>query len=291
MPVSKTDPSKPSTMLAQLDLIEATADRGETARKPEAPQAAPSGMVYEMLIELRRDIQALKNEQSTLAVTTHEQQLHGLLTELHRDIEALKGEQEAWTAKQKQRQLQELLLELRQDITTLHGADAPPVSRSRSALRAPPAQPQPAGMGHALKVAIPVGIVGGVAAAFALLLASGQLTPGPGSAGRSWDGERVSPPVAAMATPEQLVETARVLLAKGDIAFARRVLGNAVTQGSTVAAVMLAKTYDPRHLAQLYNPAGVAPDEARARMIYESAVRAGSDEAAARLREMSGGKN
>lgn len=267
-------------VLSQLDLIEATAKRAEQRQREKQESPGSESNIYGLLNELRRDIQSLKAEQAAQSPPTvphQDRQLHDLLSELHRDIELLKGEQAALTNQQHERQLQAMLFELRQDISHLSSqTDA----YSKWSPRELPRQ-QSAGL--ALSIGIPLGILGGVGAAVVLLMLTGQLNMGPMMRAPS---ERMAPPAAVVATPEQLIETAGALLRKGDIAFARRVLSNAVAQGSTTATLLLAKTYDPELLAQAYNPSAAAPDLARAEKLYESAAGAGSFEATTRLEQL-----
>ena len=291
MPLGDETSPQRSSAIAQLDLIEAAAKRAEIRKNgpslraaPERPEGADDTL-YSLLGELRADIQALKAERTTLTPPpppSPESQMQSMLAELHRDIEVLKGEQVAWTATQKERELQAMLQELRHDIHILsdqapkHAAAKPSEGRWRMS----PDQ--------VLKLGIPLGVVAGIAAAFVLMLATGQFNVG----------TRTSPQLAGFgsvtnaqnrhyaATPEQLMETAGALLGKGDIVFARRVLANAVSQGSALSSVELAKTYDPELLARLYNPSGAAPDESRAMKLYEVASRAGNFEATMRLEQL-----
>ncbi|MEQ1672481.1 MAG: hypothetical protein ABL893_16635, partial [Hyphomicrobium sp.] len=100
--------------------------------------------------------------------------------------------------------------------------------------------------------------------------------------------QAIHPPVVA--TPDQLLQTANVLLGRGEIEFARQVLTNATTQGSAVAALILARTYDPVRLSQMYNPSGIAPNIERAQTLYEIAAGSGNAEAIARLDELRSAK-
>ncbi|MFV0368691.1 MAG: hypothetical protein ACK5KM_09545 [Hyphomicrobiaceae bacterium] len=267
-------------------MIEATAKRAEKRREGLSGRTASDETLYALLGELRADIQALKAEQAShiqAPPPPPENQLQAMLAELHRDVEAMKGEQVAWSASQKERELQAMLHALRQDINTLNNAQSPNHALVRSG-----AGSRRMASDQLLKVGIPFGMLAGIVAAFSLLFMSGQLTVGNFSSTQlSGFG---SPPIAQRgqyaATPEQLLETANALIGKGDIVFARRVLANAVSQGSAIATVELAKTYDPEFLARLYNPSGVAPDEARALQLYEAASRVGNFDATMRLEQL-----
>jgi hypothetical protein len=72
----------------------------------------------------------------------------------------------------------------------------------------------------------------------------------------------------------RLLVRADTLLQAGDISGARLVLERAVAEGSAVATLKLAETYDPRQLAR-WNALGVQGDWARAQALYERAQAAG----------------
>jgi hypothetical protein len=241
-----------------------------------------------LLAELRRDVQGLKSEWAPPSQSP-EAQLRRMLSELHLDIESLKAEQRSRSVKSKDMQLNAMLMELRSDINALQGLVAS--ASTDNAQRSPHFEPMP----HArrtetsdgvLKFGIPIGIAIGVMTAVGLLLASRELSIGPNGISLPRRAEEISQQVVPVASPQQLLETANNLTKKGDITFARRVLSNAVAQGSGIAALMLARTYDPQYLSQMYNPLGVTPDVAKARVLYETAAQAGIDEAARRLTEL-----
>jgi hypothetical protein len=79
-----------------------------------------------------------------------------------------------------------------------------------------------------------------------------------------------------------LLRRADVLIASGDVAAARLVLRRAADAGDAGAAMALAGTYDPAHLAKL-GVHGIVPDLAMARSWYEKARTFGSAEASRRL--------
>ncbi|HEY1544888.1 MAG TPA: hypothetical protein VGG01_21025 [Xanthobacteraceae bacterium] len=81
---------------------------------------------------------------------------------------------------------------------------------------------------------------------------------------------------------DQLVKRGEDLLAQGDVAAARLVLGRAAAASDPRAALSLGATYDPAMLRQLH-VVGVSPDVAQARAWYEKAAGYGSRDAAARL--------
>ncbi len=297
----------PTSTLAQLDLIEATADRGEAQRRAGAPEGVESsGYIEQMLADLHQDIRLLKEEERALGFQPKDQMLYDLLTELRRDINDLKSEQELSTAQQTDRHLERLLTQLREDITSLNSLGGTGNLRTGVVARdlgAPPSA------GYVLTLAIPLGILGGIAAAFVLFLAMGLIRVETGGGGGSAVAPRPGPersavissaPVSApqqqppqtstMATPDQLIQTANVLLGRGEIAFARRVLSNAMMQGNITATLLLARTYDPNQLAQMYNPTAAAPDIERAQTLYEVAVRAGNKEAVVLLEELRNAK-
>lgn len=296
MAAIKNDPPEATSTRAQIELIEATARRGEALRRGKETQASHGDThIYQMLAELRRDIQALKEEERQHSLSSDDRMLQSLLTELRQDIETLKGEQEVWTRGRRERHFVSRLAELRQDIEALNLlSDVRGVSPSagdRGGKR-------PADTGNVLKLGIPLGILGGVAAAFGLLLATGTVRIETGNAVQSAGGATnrsvtarpvpVPAPVQGprMATPDQLIQTANLLIGRGEIDFARQVLVNAATQGNGTAALMLAQTYDPSQLARMFNPRGVAPDPERAQTFYELAASAGNSEAIARLDEL-----
>lgn len=312
--MGKIDLSKPPSALSQLDLIEETANQASLRQLEQRNKTVSDANIYDLLNELRYDIQTLKSEQvsqslaalppqerqlhdllnelrhdiqtlkteqvsqSLAVLPPQERQLHDLLSDLHRDIEHLKGEQAALTNPQQERQLQTMLSELRRDIT--NQVDG----RRRWELQEAPRRRT----SGTLAIGVPLGILAGIGAAVALMMMSGQIQFGSMT---NAPPVRTDPTATNLATPEQLIETASTLLRKGDIAFARRVLSNAVAQGSIAATVLLASTYDPELLAQAYNPSGVAPDPARAEKLYESTARAGNFEATMRLERLrNGGK-
>jgi len=85
--------------------------------------------------------------------------------------------------------------------------------------------------------------------------------------------------------PEAIASLRRradVLIASGDVAAARLVLRRAADAGDAGAAMALAGTYDPAHLAKL-GVHGIVPDLAMARSWYEKARTFGSAEALQRL--------
>jgi hypothetical protein len=79
-----------------------------------------------------------------------------------------------------------------------------------------------------------------------------------------------------------LLRRADVLIASGDVSAARLVLRRAADAGDAGAAMALAETYDPAHLAKL-GVHGIVPDLAMARSWYEKARTFGSAEAPQRL--------
>ena len=79
-----------------------------------------------------------------------------------------------------------------------------------------------------------------------------------------------------------LLRRADALIASGDVAAARLVLRRAADAGDAGAAMALAGTYDPAHLAKL-GVHGIVPDLAMARSWYEKARTFGSAEAPQRL--------
>jgi TPR repeat protein len=76
----------------------------------------------------------------------------------------------------------------------------------------------------------------------------------------------------------KLLEQGRELLRTGDIAAARVAFQRLADTGNVEAALALAKTFDPRFLAQHYIT-GVFGDEAKARAWYQRAMELGSTEA------------
>jgi hypothetical protein len=90
------------------------------------------------------------------------------------------------------------------------------------------------------------------------------------------------PPAVETGEVERLVKRGEELLALGDIAAARLVLGRAAGARDARATYALAQTFDPDVLRRLH-VVGFRPDLARARDWYEKAAGYGSGEAAARL--------
>lgn len=172
-------PPAPS-IFDKLSALDAIADQAATAdaaprNAPQQTAASPPGAatapvagadpVVAMLVELKRDIEALKHEQTAHASppqgTSDERRLYGMLAELRRDIEALKHH-EAPAAPSGEAMLYGMLSELRRDIETLkhHEAHAPPAGeaalygmladlrRDIEALRHHEAAPPPASVGE-----------------------------------------------------------------------------------------------------------------------------------------------
>jgi hypothetical protein len=284
----ENEPTLSASTRKQLELLEATARRPRPSEPASPPAPAGTDSMQTLLAELRRDVQGLKTEWVP-PPQSPEVQLRQMLSELHLDIEALKAEQRSRSVKSKDMQLNAMIMELRSDINALQGL----VSSASTdiAQRAPHFEPLPPSRktetsDSVLKFGIPIGIAIGVVTAVGLLLASRELSIGPDGITIPRRVGEISQQVVPVASPTQLLETANTLTKKGDITFARRVLSNAVAQGSGIAALMLARTYDPQYLSQMYNPLGVTPDVAKARVLYETAAQAGIDEAARRLIEL-----
>ena len=140
--------SKPPSIFSNLDALDAIADLGAAAgnRKsadkrgastlaavPQAPRAAvpasPSNdAVYALLLELKRDIEAVKHEQHVQHQPTHqppgEAQLYSVLAELKRDIDSLRYEQTTHYLPPGEAPLYGVLGELKRDIATLRREQA-----------------------------------------------------------------------------------------------------------------------------------------------------------------------
>lgn len=296
----RESPSGGDAFLSELrrDLKTYRQERSQAASSPSDQH------LYVLLGELQRDIEALRraqHEQSHSILPSPEQQLYGLLAELRRDIDMLHSVQPVWTPPSKESDLRNMLAELRHDIVALRKLETDPLGRAGSVDELRRAFAVGGGAQGAwserrmLMVGLPIGIASGVAVGFGLLVLSGEITIGRG-AGPGYGQALGTPGLATSrndasglagqtlkASADQLVESARTLIKKGDITFARRVLENAKSQGSASAVLMLAETYDPQVLAELYNPAGAAADISTARKLYEIAARAGNQEAASRL--------
>lgn len=81
---------------------------------------------------------------------------------------------------------------------------------------------------------------------------------------------------------EAMLERAASLLSNGDVAAARLLYEHMASKGSSLAALSMARTYDPAILPSL-GVIGMRPDEAEARRWYERAASLGSKPAALRL--------
>jgi hypothetical protein len=81
---------------------------------------------------------------------------------------------------------------------------------------------------------------------------------------------------------ESMLERAGGLVSNGDVAAARLLYEHLASRGSSLAALSLARTYDPAILPGL-GVIGMRPDRAAARRWYERAASMGSKPAAARL--------
>lgn len=79
-----------------------------------------------------------------------------------------------------------------------------------------------------------------------------------------------------------MLERAASLLSNGDVAAARLLYEHMASRGSALAALSMARTYDPAILPSL-GVIGMRPDEAEARRWYERAASLGSKPAALRL--------
>lgn len=110
----------------------------ETAASPPAAATAPAAgadPVVALLVELKRDIEVLKHDQTAHASppqgTSDERRLYGMLAELRRDIETLKHH-ETPAAPSGEAMLYGMLAELRRDIETLkhHEAHVPPAGEA-----------------------------------------------------------------------------------------------------------------------------------------------------------------
>jgi hypothetical protein len=107
-----------------------------------------------------------------------------------------------------------------------------------------------------------------------------QLSPvSPASAALSTT--EAEPKVAEIKLPAGL-EEAKQFIANGDIAAARRVLQPGAVDGHAPHLMALAETFDPNMLAA-WSARGTAPDVARARALYQSALVKGESRARQRL--------
>jgi TPR repeat protein len=96
--------------------------------------------------------------------------------------------------------------------------------------------------------------------------------------------ETAIPPLAAGAAAV-LIRRGDQLLGAGDIVAARSAYERAAEDGNRVAAMGVAKTYDPIFLAQI-GVRGLRGDPARAALWYRLAAAAGDREAQQRLRRL-----
>ena len=78
------------------------------------------------------------------------------------------------------------------------------------------------------------------------------------------------------------IEEAKEFIASGDIAAARRILQPGAVDGHSPHLMALAETFDPNMLAA-WSARGAAPDVARARALYQSALSKGESKARQRL--------
>lgn len=79
-----------------------------------------------------------------------------------------------------------------------------------------------------------------------------------------------------------LIEHAERMIATGNVAAAREVLGRAALTGDAASRFALAETYDPNVLAA-WGHKGVSADPTTARLLYEQALAAGDERAKRRL--------
>jgi hypothetical protein len=94
------------------------------------------------------------------------------------------------------------------------------------------------------------------------------------------------PPVTASIAPEEeraMIERAVDLLRNGDVSSARLLYQHLANSGSAVAALSLARTFDPEVLPSL-GVIGMRPNPAEAQRWYKRAAELGSESAARRLR-------
>ncbi len=91
-------------------------------------------------------------------------------------------------------------------------------------------------------------------------------------------------PAVSMSPEEatRMLTRASVMIQQGDIASARLMLDRLARASDGRAMYLLAKTFDPKMLAQ-WNVRGIKPDTARAKFLYGEAVKAGISEARDRL--------
>jgi hypothetical protein len=92
----------------------------------------------------------------------------------------------------------------------------------------------------------------------------------------------VAEPPEPLPEAEAMLERAASLLSNGDVAAARLLYEHMASKGSSLAALSMARTYDPAILPSL-GVIGMRPDEAEARRWYERAASLGSRPAALRL--------
>ncbi|MBV1705193.1 MAG: hypothetical protein KGQ28_10340, partial [Hyphomicrobiales bacterium] len=94
-------------------------------------------------------------------------------------------------------------------------------------------------------------------------------------------------PAPAMdpATADKFIARASDMIAQGDIAGARLMLGPAAEGGSAKAMFALAQTYDPATLAQ-WKVIGLQGDKAKAIAWYDRALKAGDSAAAGALAKL-----
>ena len=117
--------------------------------------------------------------------------------------------------------------------------------------------------------------------------------PNSSSPTNQFKSEAVNAPAVQRMSPENsaLMEKGRDLLKSGDVGSARLVFNRLANAGIADAALALAATYDPRHLAQR-NLIGVAGDEDKAHHWYQRASGAfnlGRDRTASRFTRLRSG--
>ena len=92
------------------------------------------------------------------------------------------------------------------------------------------------------------------------------------------------PAIEARRVAADRVETARALLARGEVARVREILGEAVLDWVPEALFLLAETYDPNVLAgRNLSGVGVGAETGRARQLYAKALAGGIEQARQRL--------
>jgi hypothetical protein len=95
-------------------------------------------------------------------------------------------------------------------------------------------------------------------------------------------GAVAAPPEPSPDAEASMLERAASLLSNGDVAAARLLYEHMASKGSSLAALSMARSYDPAILPSL-GVIGMRPDEAEARRWYERAASLGSRPAALRL--------